>query len=141
MDQQGWRYIDLAEKSGLKRSRTHYIFHRIPSKRRPGYIHEYNAVAAALDLSPMEAQLAQDLFAGTGKIDEAIDKQIKFYSTLIKGFLTEMPPMMSRINALEWDDIRQSHGALIIRRMMADLEKSYCDVAERKELRLMNTDF
>ena len=49
--------------------------------------------------------------------------------------------MMSRINALEWDDIRQSHGALIIRRMMADLEKSYCDVAERKELRLMNTDF
>lgn len=140
MSQYGWRYIDLAERSGLTRSRTHYVFHRIPSKRRPGYIHEYNAVAAAFDLSPMEALLADDLCAGIGRIDEAIDTQIKFYSTLIKGFQTEMPSLVARISALEWDDVRQSHGSLIIKRMMADLEKSYCEVAERKELRLFNSD-
>ncbi len=140
MNQQGWRYSDLAERSGLTRSRTHYIFHRIPSKRRPGYIHEYNAVAAALELSPMEAQLADDLYAGTGQIDEAIDTQIRFYSSLIKGFQTEIPSLMARISALEWSDIRQSHAGLIIKRMMTDLENGYSSVAERKELRLRNSD-
>jgi hypothetical protein len=136
MREERLRYCDLAKMSGLSRSRTHYVFHRERAKRRPGYIHEYNAVAAAFQLSPIEAQIANDLYAGSGTIDEATDKQIKFFSGVIKSFQKEMHSMMERISALEWNDVREAHGDLIVERVMADVEKAYVAMADRKELRL-----
>lgn len=135
MGVEGLRYRELALKAGLSKSRAHNVFHPDPSKRRPLYIHEFHAVAAALDLSPLEAALASDLFAGAGDATEGIESQIKFYAGVLSRFHEEMKLMMERITALEWADIRPSHGDLLIKRLMADVEDAYAGVAKRKDLR------
>jgi hypothetical protein len=131
----GLHYRELAVKAGLSKSRAHNVFHPDPTKRRPLYIYEYHAVAAALDLSPLEAALVSNLYSSDGAATEGIEIKIKFFSELLSHFHEEMEQMMERLTALEWADVRPSHGALIIRRLMADVEDAYADVADRKELR------
>lgn len=140
MGQEGLHYRDLAVRAGLSKSRTHTVFHPEPSKRRPIYIYEFHAVAAALDLSPLEAALVSDLCAGGGVDTEGVETQVKFYAGIINRFRKEMRQMMERIASLEWNDVRPAHGDLIIERVWAQVEDAYSDVADRKELRRLRND-
>ena len=136
MKQDGLQYRDLAVKIGLSRTRTHNVFHPEPSKRRPLYMHEFRAVAAALDLSPLEAALVSDLYSGAGGASEGVESQIKLYAGIINRFHDQMKQVVDRLGGLEWDDVRASHGEWIIDLVMAEIETAYADFADRKEVRL-----
>ena len=136
MKQDGLQYRDLAIKIGLSKTRTHNVFHPEPSKRRPLYVHEFRAVAAALDLSPLEAALVSDLYSETGSANEGVESQIKLYAGVINRFHGHMKEVVDRLGGLEWDDIRASHGEWIIDLIMAQIESAYADFADRKEVRL-----
>lgn len=140
MKQDGLQYRDLAMKIGLSKTRTHNVFHPEPSKRRPLYVHEFRAVAAALDLSPLEAALVSDLYSGAGDSNEGVESQIKLYSGVLNRLHGHMKEVVERLGGLDWDDIRPSHGEWIIDLIISEIETAYADFAVRKEVRLRDRE-
>ncbi|WP_277788517.1 hypothetical protein [Sphingobium yanoikuyae] len=136
MKQDGLQYRDLAIKIGLSKTRTHNVFHPEPSKRRPLYVHEFHAVAAALDLSPLEAALVSDLYSGAGEAHDGVESQIKLYSGVVNRLHGGMLEVMERFDGLDWDDIRPAHAEWIIKLVMGEIETAYAEFVDRKAVRL-----
>lgn len=130
-------YRDLATRTGLRRSRMHYTLHRDCGKRRPLRLDEIHALLDALDITHLEATVAQEILSGDCVEPHGLDRLVGLIATIVTGLSSAIPDIVSDLDGLEWDDVRPEHGEFIQACIIRELTATYSRMIQRRDLRFL----
>lgn len=137
MDADNVSVRQIAQETGIKRSRLHNVLHRDAAKRHAIRLDEQLLILGVLGVTQLEAALANELLADVEVNNQkGITRIATMLSVLIHGLPAQIASVIDHIEGLEYDDVRKEHGLRLQATIVKIVRDQYTDIARRREFRL-----
>lgn len=131
----------VANLTGISRTRIHATLHSEVDKRASLRMDEYQVILDVLRIGQLEAAVAAELIDNEPDASfAAVTSIASMLSEALRGLPGELAEMVDMIDGLHHADVRKEHGGRVRKLIVQFLTNHYRDVAARRDFRLKDID-